>query len=57
MWIIVLSVLLIYCLFVNFSLMLVLWEVFGDCANYDVLKGHKNAILEVVWAQDNQYAT
>jgi Prp8 binding protein len=31
-----------------------LWEVFGDCVNYDVMKGHKNAILECCWSQDNQ---
>jgi Prp8 binding protein len=33
----------------------VLWEVFGDCTNYDVLRGHKNAILELCWSADAQY--
>lgn len=27
-----------------------LWEVFGEeCTNYNVLKGHKNAVLDVKW--------
>jgi len=26
-----------------------LWEVYGDCRNYNVLQGHKNAIMEVKW--------
>jgi len=33
---------------------ILLWEVFGDCNNYDVLKGHKNAILELCWSQDSE---
>lgn len=28
-----------------------LWEVFGDCSNYNVLSGHKNAVLEIKWIQ------
>jgi len=31
-----------------------LWEVYGDCANYNVLAGHKNAILEVCWLEDGR---
>jgi Prp8 binding protein len=31
-----------------------LWEVFGDCVNYDVLKGHKHNVLEIVWSKDSQ---
>ena len=26
-----------------------LWEVYGDCKNYNVLSGHKNAVVEVKW--------
>lgn len=31
---------------------LVLWEVQGECKNYNVLHGHKNAILEAKWLTD-----
>jgi WD40 repeat protein len=27
----------------------VLWNTFGECENYNVLAGHKNAVLEVHW--------
>lgn len=27
-----------------------MWNTFGDCTNYNVLSGHKNAVLEVHWA-------
>lgn len=30
----------------------VLWEVQGECKNYNVLHGHKNAILEAKWLTD-----
>jgi len=30
-----------------------LWEVYGDCVNYGVLKGHKQAVLEVAWTPDS----
>lgn len=26
-----------------------LWEVYGNCNNYNVLSGHKNAVLETKW--------
>lgn len=26
-----------------------LWEVYGDCVNYNVLRGHKNAIIDLSW--------
>ena len=29
-----------------------LWDVYGECKNYNVLTGHKNAILEVKWDGD-----
>lgn len=28
---------------------ILLWDVYGDCVNYNVLTGHKNAILEIKW--------
>ena len=30
----------------------VLWDVYGSCKNYNVLSGHKNAVLEVKWSND-----
>ena len=32
-----------------------LWNVYGDCINYDVLSGHKNAVLDVHWSHDGEY--
>ncbi len=29
-----------------------LWNVYGDCVNYGVLEGHKNAVLDVHWSSD-----
>lgn len=29
-----------------------LWDVYGDCDNYALLQGHKNAVLEVCWNFD-----
>jgi len=29
-----------------------LWNTYGECTNYKVLKGHTNAILEVHWSTD-----
>ena len=29
-----------------------LWETEGDCTNYNVLKGHKNAVTQVRWCTD-----
>lgn len=26
-----------------------LWDVFGECKNYNVLTGHKNAITQISW--------
>jgi WD40 repeat protein len=28
----------------------VLWEVSGSCANVNVLKGHKNAVIDICWS-------
>ena len=29
-----------------------LWDVYGECQNYALLQGHKNAVLEVSWNFD-----
>jgi len=29
-----------------------LWNVYGDCENYGVMKGHANAVLECHWSSD-----
>lgn len=31
-----------------------LWDVYGECMNFDVLSGHKNAVLQVDWSRDSQ---
>lgn len=31
-----------------------LWEVYGDCANYNVLRGHQNAILDLAYFRDGR---
>lgn len=33
----------------------VLWDVYGECRNYNVLAGHKNAVLEVQWTYDSAH--
>lgn len=30
----------------------VLWDVQGECKNYNVLSGHKNAVLQLEWTHD-----
>jgi len=32
---------------------IVLWDVYGECKNYNVLRGHKNAVLEVKWPTES----
>ena len=29
-----------------------LWDVYGECENYALLQGHKNAVLEICWNWD-----
>jgi hypothetical protein len=33
----------------------VLWNTFGECNNYGVLKGHQGAILDLHWTRDSRY--
>lgn len=33
----------------SFDSKIYLWEVFGECKNYNLLAGHKNAVLDVKW--------
>lgn len=30
-----------------------LWDVFGECRSYLLLKGHKNAVTQAVWSKDD----
>ena len=32
----------------------VLWNTYGECENYAVLKGHTGAVLEVQWNYDGR---
>lgn len=36
-----------------FKLFLVLWDVFGSLGNFNQLRGHKNAVLDVKWNQSS----
>ncbi|CAK9088485.1 U5 small nuclear ribonucleoprotein 40 kDa protein (U5 snRNP 40 kDa protein) (WD repeat-containing protein 57) [Durusdinium trenchii] len=36
----------------SFDKCLYLWNVYGECENYGVMKGHANAVLEVHWKHD-----
>lgn len=31
---------------------ILLWDVYGDCENWAILTGHKNAVLDLAWHQD-----
>jgi len=33
----------------SFDKQIFLWDVFGECKNYNILSGHKNAVLQVAW--------
>lgn len=32
-----------------------LWRTYGDCENYNVLSGHKNAVLQLQWSPDGEH--
>ena len=33
----------------------VLWNTQGECVNYGLLRGHKNAVLDLAWSHDGAY--
>jgi len=37
----------------SFDRQIFLWDVYGECKNYNVLRGHKNAVLEVKWPTES----
>ncbi|KAI9922887.1 hypothetical protein PsorP6_000325 [Peronosclerospora sorghi] len=39
----------------SFDRSIFLWDVYGECRNYNELSGHKNAVLEVQWTYDNAH--
>lgn len=39
----------------SWDVVAVLWNVQGDCDNYMVLKGHRNAVLDLCWTTDGQH--
>lgn len=36
-----------------FFYVVVLWNIENECKNYNVLRGHKNAVLQVQWPSPN----
>ena len=30
-----------------------LWDIYNECRNFSVIKGHKNAILDMKWSNDD----
>lgn len=39
----------------SFDKMVFTWRTYGECENYMVLKGHKNAVLQVHWFTDGEW--
>ena len=39
----------------SFDKTCLLWNASGSCENYNVLEGHKNAILDVCWSNDSEH--
>ncbi|GBB84430.1 hypothetical protein RclHR1_01100022 [Rhizophagus clarus] len=37
----------------SFDRTILLWNTYGDCINYGVLKGHNGAIMELQWSRDS----
>ncbi|ORX51948.1 WD40 repeat-like protein [Hesseltinella vesiculosa] len=37
----------------SFDRNILLWNTYGDCQNFGVLKGHVNAVLELHWTRDS----
>jgi WD40 repeat protein len=48
------SRLCVWYMLINVGSYAVLWDVYGECRNYNVLSGHKNSVLEVHWTYDSQ---
>uniref|UniRef100_A0A6U6E5C0 Uncharacterized protein n=1 Tax=Odontella aurita TaxID=265563 RepID=A0A6U6E5C0_9STRA len=38
----------------SFDTTCLLWSAAGDCENFNVLRGHKNAVLDVAWSHDSE---
>ncbi|KAI9347207.1 WD40-repeat-containing domain protein [Zopfochytrium polystomum] len=36
----------------SFDRNILLWNTYGDCANFGLLKGHTGAVLEIQWSRD-----
>jgi Prp8 binding protein len=39
----------------GFDMTCLLWNASGSCENYNILEGHKNAILDVKWSADSEH--
>lgn len=39
----------------SFDMKCLLWNATGSCENYNVLEGHKNAILDLCWSNDSEF--
>ncbi|CAB4472665.1 unnamed protein product [Rhizophagus irregularis] len=39
----------------SFDRTILLWNTYGDCINYGVLKGHNGAIMELQWSRDSRF--
>lgn len=39
----------------SFDRSIFLWNTYGECKNYNVLKGHTGAILELAWSKDEKF--
>ncbi|KAI8381094.1 WD40-repeat-containing domain protein [Radiomyces spectabilis] len=37
----------------GFDRQIMLWNTYGDCQNYGVLRGHSNAVMELHWSRDS----
>ena len=42
-------------LYVNTLFSLDLWNVYGECENFAILKGHNGAILDMHYTTDGEY--
>ncbi|KAI9305731.1 WD40-repeat-containing domain protein [Cunninghamella echinulata] len=37
----------------SYDRQILLWNTYGDCVNYGLLKGHTNAVMELHWSRDS----